>query len=70
MEQKMAISRKELLKELLPELNALFDQEYKTYAGKIHERNEQIHGAAELEQRVIERGYQTPPESHTQGSNI
>lgn len=66
----MAISRKDLLAELLPGLNALFDLEYKTYAGKIHERNEQIHGATESEQRIIERGYQTPPESHTQGSNI
>jgi hypothetical protein len=66
----MPISRSELLKELLPGLNELFDMEYKTYAGKIHERNEQIHGATESEQRIIERGYQAPPESHTQGSSI
>jgi hypothetical protein len=66
----MPISRSELLKELLPGLNELFGMEYKTYAGKIHERNEQIHGATESEQRIIERGYQTPPENNTQGSNI
>ena len=66
----MAISRKELLKELLPGLNELFNQEYKTYAGKIHERNEQIHGATDSEQKIIERGYKAPPENHTKGSSI
>ena len=67
----MAISRSELLKELLPGLNELFGIEYRKYGdGRGHEKNKQIHGAAELEQRVIERGYQTPPENHTKGSSI
>jgi hypothetical protein len=67
----MAISRSELLKELLPGLKELFDVEYKNYGkGRRYERNRQIHGAAELEQGVNLRGYQTPPESHTQGSSI
>lgn len=66
----MAISRKDLLAELLPGLNELFGIEYKTYGGNIHDRNRQIHGATEFEQRIIERGYQAPPESHTQRSSI
>jgi hypothetical protein len=67
----MAISRSELLKELLPGLNELFGIEYRKYGDeRRYDRNKQIHGAAELEQRVIERGYQTPPENNTQGSNI
>jgi len=66
----MPISRSELLKELLPGLNELFGIEYKTYGGNIHDRNRQIHGATEFEQRIIERGYQAPPENHTKGSNI
>ena len=67
----MAISRSELLKELLPGLNALFDIEYRKYGDeRRYDRNKQIHGATESEQRIIERGYQTPPENNTQGSSI
>jgi hypothetical protein len=70
-EQKMAISRKQLLAELLPGLNELFGIEYRKYGdGRRDDRNKQIHGATESEQGVIERGYQTPPESHTKGSSV
>jgi hypothetical protein len=67
----MAISRSELLKELLPGLNELFGIEYRKYGdGRGHEKNRQIHGAAEVEQGVSMRSYQTPPENYTQGGSI
>jgi hypothetical protein len=67
----MAISRSELLKELLPGLNELFDIEYRKYGDeRRYDRNRQIHGAAEVEQGVSMRSYQTPPENHTQRSSI
>jgi hypothetical protein len=66
----MAISRKELLKELLPGLNELFDIEYKRYDIERFQRNRQIHGLAEVEQRIFDRSYRTSPESHTQGSSV
>lgn len=66
----MAISRKELLKELLPGLNELFGIEYTKYDKQRYERNRQAHGIAEVEQRIFDRSYKTPPESHTQRSSI
>jgi hypothetical protein len=45
----MAISRAELLKELLPGLNELFGMEYKSYAQRQRETiggNEYVHGNA------------------------
>ena len=35
----MAISRSDLLKELMPGLNALFDLEYSKYSGEIKNEN-------------------------------
>jgi hypothetical protein len=46
----MAISRADLLKELLPGLNALFGMEYKSYERKQREAiggNEYVHAAAD-----------------------
>lgn len=46
----MTISRQELLKELLPGLNALFGMEYKSYERKQREAiggNEYVHGTAD-----------------------
>lgn len=46
----MAISRADLLKELLPGLNALFGMEYKSYERRQREAiggNEYIHGTAD-----------------------
>jgi len=67
----MAISRKQLLAELLPGLNELFGIEYKKYGdGYRYERNRQIHGLAEVEQGIIGLSHKAPPESHTQRSSI
>ena len=66
----MAISRKELLKELLPGLNELFGIEYRKYDIERFQRNRQLHGLERVEQGVIERGYKASPENHTKGSSI
>jgi hypothetical protein len=67
----MAISRKDLLAELLPGLNALFGIEYRKYGdGYRYERNRQIHGLSNVEQGIIELSHKTPPENNTQGSSI
>ena len=42
------ISRKQLLKELLPGLNALFGVEYKLYHRKLLGGNDAVHGLAPL----------------------
>jgi hypothetical protein len=67
----MAISRNELLKELLPGLNELFGIEYRKYGdGYRYERNRQLHGLAEVDQNIIELSHKKPPEGYTQGSSI
>ena len=67
----MPISRSELLKELLPGLNALFGIEYRKYGdGYRYERNRQIHGLEEPNKNIIELSHKTPPESHTQGGSV
>jgi hypothetical protein len=66
----MPISRKDLLKELLPGLNSLFGLEYEKYGIERFQRNRQIHGLERVNERQFTTSYQTPPESHTQGSSI
>ena len=66
----MAISRKDLLAELLPGLNELFDIEYKKYDTERFQRNRQAHGLDEVNERQFTTSYKTPPESHTQRSSI
>lgn len=66
----MAISRKELLKELLPGLNELFGIEYTKYDKQRYERNRQAHGIDEVNEQVFEPRYKEPPEGYTQRSSI
>ena len=66
----MAISRKDLLKELLPGLNELFGIEYDKYEKHRYERNRQAHGLDEVNERRFTTSYKTPPESHTQRGSI
>jgi hypothetical protein len=67
----MAISRKQLLAELLPGLNELFGIEYEKYGGGYrYQRNRQVHGLEKVNKIVIELGSKKPPENHTQGSSI
>ena len=67
----MAISRSELLKELLPGLNKLFGIEYEKYGGGYrYQRNRQVHGLEGVDESIIGLNYKEPPESHTQGSSI
>lgn len=67
----MPISRKDLLAELLPGLNKLFEIEYEKYGGGYrYQRNRQLHGLAEVEQNIIELSHKEPPEGYTQRSSI
>lgn len=66
----MAISRKELLKELLPGLNELFGIEYTKYGKQRYERNKQAHGAQTVDGLRLDVCYQAPPEKYTKSSNI
>ena len=67
----MAISRAELLKELLPGLNELFGMEYKSYAQRQREAmggNEYIHAARQIGDSKTD--VQTSHEVHTQEARI
>lgn len=67
----MAISRKQLLAELLPGLNELFDIEYRKYDdNNRRERNKQAHGAQTVDGLRLDVCYQAPPEKYTKSSNI
>ena len=66
----MAISRKELLKELLPGLNELFGIEYTKYDKQRYERNKQAHGEQTIDGLRLDVRYKEPPEKYTKGSNI
>ena len=66
----MAISRKDLLKELLPGLNELFGIEYTKYDKQRYERNKQAHGAQTVDGLRLDVCYKEPPEKYTKSSNI
>ena len=60
----MAISRADLLKELLPGLNELFGVEYKKHNDR-YERNRQLHGLEEPNQSIIELSHKIAPEGYS-----
>ena len=67
----MAISRSELLKELLPGLNKLFGIEYEKYGGGYrYQRNRQVHGLEGVDKSIIGLNYKEPPEAYKKGSSI
>ena len=63
----MAISRADLLKELLPGLNELFGVEYKKHNDRYerYERNRQLHGLEEPNQSIIELSHKIAPEGYS-----
>lgn len=67
----MAISRKQLLAELLPGLNKLFGIEYEKYGGGYrYQRNRQVHGLEGVNKIVIELSHKETPEKYKKGSSI